>query len=86
MNAWEGQAHQVSFGNQKNFQFFMQALKDEHSDGFEPDPAWFKAFVAKAILFRATLSIVRTRKFAAFQANIVAYTIACLSLGVRRTH
>ncbi len=79
LNAWEGQAHQVSFGNQKNFQFFMQALKDEHPDGFEPDTAWFKAFVAKAILFRATLSIVRAKKFAAFQANIVAYTIACLS-------
>jgi hypothetical protein len=79
LNAWEGQAHQVSFGNQKNFQFFMQALKDEHPDGFEPDSAWFKAFVAKAILFRATLSIVRAKKFAAFQANIVAYTIACLS-------
>jgi len=79
LNAWEGQAHQVSFGNQKNFQFFMQALKDEHPDGFEPDAAWFKAFVAKAILFRATLSIVRAKKFAAFQANIVAYTIACLS-------
>ncbi|UPT87022.1 AIPR family protein [Bradyrhizobium barranii subsp. apii] len=79
LNAWEGQAHQVSFGNQKNFQFFMQALKDEHPDGFEPDTAWFKAFVAKAILFRATLSIVRGKKFAAFQANIVAYTIASLS-------
>ncbi|SDT08859.1 AIPR family protein [Bradyrhizobium canariense] len=79
LNAWEGQAHQVSFGNQKNFQFFMQALKEEHPDGLEPDAAWFKAFVAKAILFRATLSIVRAKKFAAFQANIVAYTIACLS-------
>lgn len=79
LNAWEGQAHQVSFGNQKNFQLFMQALKDQHPDGFEPDTAWFKAFVAKAILFRATLSIVRAKKFAAFQANIVAYTIASLS-------
>lgn len=78
LNAWEGHAHQVSFGNQKNFQFFMQVLKDEHPDGFEPDAVWFKAFVAKAILFRATLSIVRAKKFAAFQANIVAYTIACL--------
>ena len=42
-------------------------------------PTWFKAFVAKAILFRAALSIVRAKKFAAFQANIVAYTIGCLS-------
>lgn len=79
LNAWDGQAHQVSFGNQKNFQFFMQALKDEHPDGFEPDTAWYKAFIAKAILFRTVQSIVKAKKFAAFQANIVAYTIACLS-------
>lgn len=79
LNAWAGQAHQVSFGNQKNFQFFMQAVKDEFPDGFEPDTAWYKAFIAKAILFRAVQSIVRVKKFAAFQANIVAYTIACLS-------
>jgi hypothetical protein len=79
LNAWEGQAHQVSFGNQKNFQFFMQALKDKYPDGFEPDAIWFKAFIAKTILFRATLSIVRAKKFAAFQANIIAYTISCLS-------
>lgn len=79
LNAWEGQAHQVSFGNQKNFQFFMQTLKDEHPDGFEPDTAWYKSFIAKAILFRSVQSIVKAKKFAAFQANIVAYTIACLS-------
>ncbi|WP_315718261.1 MULTISPECIES: AIPR family protein [unclassified Bradyrhizobium] len=79
LNAWDGQVHQVSFGNQKNYQFFIQALKDEHPDGFEPDASWFKGFVAKAILFRTVLSIVRARKFAAFQANIVAYTVACLS-------
>lgn len=79
LNAWEGQAHQVSFGNQKNFQFFMQSLKDECPDGFEPDAVWYKAFVAKAILFRTTQSIVKAKKFAAFQANIVAYTIAGLS-------
>jgi hypothetical protein len=69
LNAWEGQAHQVSFGIRRTFSSF----------GYEPDAAWFKAFVAEAILFRATLSIVRAKKFAAFQANIVAYTIACLS-------
>ncbi|WP_316197045.1 AIPR family protein [Bradyrhizobium sp. SZCCHNS3053] len=79
LNAWDGQVHQVSFGNQKNYQFFIQSLKDEHPEGFEPDASWFKAFVAKAILFRTVLSIVRARKFAAFQANIVAYTVACLS-------
>ncbi|HZT26472.1 MAG TPA: AIPR family protein [Pseudolabrys sp.] len=79
LNAWDGLPHQVSFGNQKNFQFFMQSLKDEHPDGFEPDVGWYKAFIAKAILFRTVQSIVRAQKFAAYQANIVAYTTAYLS-------
>ncbi|MGY4305165.1 hypothetical protein ACVIJ6_002408 [Bradyrhizobium sp. USDA 4369] len=79
LNAWAGHPHQVSFGNQKNFQFFMQGLKDEHPTGFEPDSGWYKAFIAKAILFRTVQTIVKAKKFAAFQANITAYTIAYLS-------
>ena len=52
MNAWDGLPHLVSFGNQKNFQSLMQALKEQHPDGFVPDETWFRAFVAKAIIFR----------------------------------
>jgi hypothetical protein len=44
-----------------------------------PDEEWFRAFIAKAILFRATQAIVRAQKFPAYQANIVAYTLACIS-------
>jgi hypothetical protein len=79
LNAWEGRPHLVSFGNQKNFQSFMQGLKEQHPDGFVPDESWFRAFVAKAILFRAVQAIVKARKFPAYQANISAYTVACLS-------
>lgn len=79
LNAWNGLPHLVSFGNQKNFQHFMQALKEEHPDGFAPDAAWYRAFVAKAILFRAVQSMVRAAKFPAYQANITAYTVAALS-------
>ena len=58
---------------------FMQCLKQEHPDGFVPDPNWFKAFVAKAILFRTAQAVVRDAKFPAYRANIVAYTVAALS-------
>jgi hypothetical protein len=44
-----------------------------------PDAAWYRAFIAKAILFRAVLSMVRAAKYPAYQANITAYTIAALS-------
>ena len=79
LNAWDGLPNLVSFGNQKNFQAFMQALKEQYPDGFVPDEAWYRAFIAKAILFRTVQAIVKAKKFSAYQANITAYTVACLS-------
>lgn len=79
LNAWDGLPHLVSLGNQKNFQFFMQAMKEKYPEGFSPDEAWFKDFVSKTILFRTVHAIVRARKFPAYQANIAAYTVACIS-------
>ena len=79
LNAWNGLPHQVSFGNQKNFQSFMQALKEQHPDGYVPDEEWFRSFIAKAILFRATQAIIKAHKFPAYQANIIAYTVSCIS-------
>lgn len=79
LNAWNGLPHLVSFGNQKNFQHFMQALKEEYPEGLVPDADWYRAFIAKAILFRAVHAMVRAAKFPAYQANIVAYTVAALS-------
>ena len=79
LNAWDGLPHLVSFGNQKNFQFFMQALKEKHPEGWLPDSGWYKAFIAKAIIFRATHAAVKAAKFPAYQANITTYTVAALA-------
>ena len=79
LNAWHGSPHLVSFGNQKNFQSFMQQQKEEFPDGCLPDTDWFRAFVAKAIIFRSAQAIVRAEKFPAYQANITAYTVAALA-------
>jgi hypothetical protein len=79
LNAWDGFPHLVCFGNQKNFQYLMQRLKDEHPGNFLPDAGWYKNFIAKAILFRTVQSIVKERKFPAYQANISAYTVALLA-------
>lgn len=76
LNSWDGYPHQVSFGGQKNFQFFMQRLKEQHPDGFEPDEIWFRRFVAIAIMHRALTKIVKLVGFPAYQANIVAYVLA----------
>ncbi len=85
INAWDGLPHLVSFGSQKNFQYFMQSLKDERSDGFRPDENWFKSFISKAIIFRSVQSIVKKQKFPAYQANIIAYTVASLGHQFDRT-
>lgn len=76
LNAWDGFPQQVSLGNQKNFQFFMQRLKEENPNGFRPDVEWFKSFVAKTIVFRAVQSIVKLQNFPAYKANIATYTFS----------
>lgn len=76
LNTWEGRPYQVSAGSQKNFQLFMQRLKEERRSA--PDEEWYRRFIGLAILFRAAQRIVREEKFIAYQANIVAYTIAAL--------
>jgi AIPR protein/abortive infection phage resistance-like protein len=79
LNAWSGLPHLVSYGNQKNFQHFMQQLKQDHPQGFVPDAVWYRAFVAKLILFRSIQRVVKTEKFPAYQANIGAYTASLLA-------
>lgn len=78
LNIWEGFPHHVSLGGQKNFQIFMQRLKEQHPGGLIPDEAWFRRLVAIGLMHRALQKAVRKAKFPAYQANIVAYTLAWL--------
>lgn len=79
LNAWNGSPHLVSFGNQKNFQYFMQSMKDSWPEDFAPDAKWYKSFIAQAVIFRSVQKIVKNQKFPAYQANIAAYCVAWLS-------
>ncbi len=85
LNAWSGAPHLVSYGNQKNFQYFMQSIKDAHPEGFLPDESWYKAFIAKTILFRSVQKITKAQKFPAYQANITAYSVAWLAWAAEET-
>lgn len=78
VNAWEGYPHHVSFGGQKNFQLFMQRLKEQYPDDYVPDEAWFRRLVALALMHKALVRVVRSIEFPAYQANIVAYVLAWL--------
>ncbi|WP_191061829.1 AIPR family protein [Geminicoccus harenae] len=77
LSAWSGLPYRVCLGGQKNFQFFMQRLKDEPPP--PPDTEWFKRLVAVGILYRSVEKIVRSMIFPAYGAQIVAYLIAGLS-------
>ena len=79
LNAWDCSPNLVSLGAQKNFERFMNGLTD--ADGNETqvlDVAAYKQMIAKAIIFKATQKLVRPM-FAAFQANVAAYTVSVLS-------
>lgn len=84
MNSWEQKPNIVSYGAQKNFNYFMQALREEHGHEWLPDVKFYKELIAKAILFKQTDKIAKQEKFPAYKANIVTYTVACLSYQTRK--
>ena len=79
LNCWNQKPDLVSRGAQKNFDVFMQELRVGKEKNWVPDESYYKLLIAKAILYKAVVRIVRQEQFAAYRANIVAYLIACIS-------
>ncbi|MDQ0563210.1 hypothetical protein QO004_005019 [Rhizobium mesoamericanum] len=77
LSAWSGLPDKVCLGGQKNFQYFMQRLKDEPLP--PPDQPWFRRLIAIAVLYRAAEKKIRSMKFPAYGAQITAYVVAGLS-------
>ena len=78
ISVWNGKPHLVCLGGQKNFQLFMQRLQDDIPPA--PNTEWFKRLIAVAILYRSIEKLVRAAKFPAYAAQIVAYTVAGISV------
>ena len=80
MNAWGRKPDLVSLGSQKNFERFMDGLREVEgqSPAPLPDVAAFKAMIAKAIVFKKTHALVRPM-FPAFQGNVAAYLVSMLA-------
>jgi len=78
--AWDVRPDAVSLGTQKCFDRFMMALGDAEAVGtpIVPDPAFFKALVAKALVFKAVHKTARPL-VSAFLANVAAYTVAVVA-------
>ncbi len=82
LNVWEQRPHEVSLGAQKNFAKFAQRIGPawrKSSDDF--NEAWYRAAVAKAIIFKAAERIVSDQPWyqGGYRANIVAHTLAKLA-------
>jgi hypothetical protein len=77
LTAWTGLPYRVCLGGQKNFQHFMQRLKE--SSPPLPDTAWFKRLIALTVLYRAIEKKIRSMKFPAYRAQITAYLFSALA-------
>jgi len=76
--------HFVSYGTRRIFNTSCKDLRTNIPGGLQPDTDWYKAFIGKAILFRTVQALVRARKFPAYQANIVAYTVGSPRVEIQR--
>ncbi|MCG5536843.1 AIPR family protein [Ectothiorhodospira mobilis] len=78
--AWDVKPDVVGLGAQKCFNRFMSALGEAEAAGkpIVPDPAFFKALIAKAIIFKAVHKTSRPL-VSAFLANVTAYTVAVVA-------
>lgn len=78
--AWDVRPDIVSLGTQKCFDRFMGALgeAEKAEKPVVPDPTYFKALVAKALLFKAVHKAARPL-VSAFLANVTAYTVAVIA-------
>ena len=82
LNAWDQKPGQVSRGAQKNFDFFMQGLRNGRSDWL-PDADYYRSLIAKAILWRSAHAMVLKEREAgriiAQPANVTAYLVSSFS-------
>ncbi len=76
-NSWSSLPHIVSLGAEKNFRDFALRLGERGAVAVTQE--YFERLIAKAILFRQTERLVTGQHFGGYRANIVAYSVACLS-------
>lgn len=84
VNAWSGKPDIVSLGMQKNFERFMESLREIEGQPTAPlpDVTAYKAMIAQAILFKKTTALVRPM-FPAFQGNVSNYLVSLLAIRLR---
>lgn len=79
VQSWAQKPYLVSLGSQKNFESFMQEMRQRQGATWLPDDQYYRELVAKAILFRAVSKIVRQLGIEGYKAQVVTYLVAYLS-------
>jgi hypothetical protein len=82
--AWRGRASSAALGGEKNFAAFMAALDDDSRIVPTPlDARWYRALIAKVILFKTIESMIKTKNakeiFRQGYVNIATYVVATVS-------
>lgn len=82
--AWRGKPDVVARGGEKNFVLFMEAL--DKDPGVVPNPLdapWYRAMIAKVILFKAIESMIKTKEakevFRQGWVNIATYVVSVVA-------
>jgi AIPR protein/Abortive infection phage resistance protein N-terminal domain len=81
--AWRGQPQTASLGAQKNFLKFAELISTEWAtDDGQFNEGYFRAAVARTVLFRATEKMVSKQPWyqGGYRANVVYYSLARLVL------
>lgn len=73
---WDQLPHEASRGGQACYQLWA---KRQEINPIIPDDAFFKNWIAKWIVVKATQRIVKEEKFVAYRANIVNYVVSLLA-------
>lgn len=82
-NVWDEKPTFVNLGAQKNFAKYAARIGQEwEKDSDRFNEFYFKCIVAKAIIFKNTEKIISSQSWysGGYRANIVAYTLALISL------
>lgn len=82
--AWRGKPNQVAMAGEKNFAAFMDAIDDDPTIVPGPlDVRWFRAMIAKVILFKAIESMIKTKEakevFRQGWVNIATYVVSVVA-------
>lgn len=82
--AWRCKPAQVALAGEKNFAAFMTALDDDPTIVPDPlDAGWYRAMIAKVILFKTVETMIKTKEakavFRQGYASIAAYVVSVVS-------